>query len=82
MMLHLLVCSRQRGAVVSLPAVDVLVLLQSPFSRESFLTDVTLKWFLSGVRPHVLAQPGGSGETLATDITGELRRVLVELLVV
>ena len=69
----------RHGGAVSLPAVDLLVLPENSLHGESFLADVTLERSLSGVRPLVLPQPGGSAEALAADVAHELQCPLVEL---
>lgn len=72
---------RRHGGAACLPAVDLLVLPEHSLHGEPLLADVALERPLSGVRPHVLPQPGRSGETSAADIAHELQRPLVELLV-
>lgn len=69
----------RHGGAPSLPAVDLLVLPEHSLHGESFLADVTLERSLSGVRPLVFRQPGGSAETLAADVARKLQRPLVEL---
>lgn len=63
--------------MAALPAVDLLVLPEHSLHGEAFLADVALERSLSGVRPHVFAQPGRSGEASAADVA--LQDGLVEL---
>ena len=65
--------------MASLPAVDLLVPLEHSPHGEALPADITLERSLSGVRPHVLPQPGAFGETPAADVAGERQRPLVEL---
>lgn len=73
--------ARSRGGAGLHPAVDLLVLPQHSEHGEALHADVALVRPLSGVRPHVLFQPGRSAELSAADVAGELLRPLVELLV-
>lgn len=70
-----------RGAVASLPAVDLLMFPEHSLHREPLLADGTLERSLSSVRPHVFPQPRRPGETSTADVAHELQRPLVEQLV-